>query len=82
VVGPSLNHGPTTLGLMRGSGADLRGRLLLQMGTIAPSESHTLRRWLADQGCHYTEKVPVLGSKPEALSGRLLVMTADLNIAK
>lgn len=49
IVLTMLGDGLTTLGLMRGSGADLGGRLLLQMDTIAPSESRALGRWLADQ---------------------------------
>jgi 3-hydroxyisobutyrate dehydrogenase len=51
----------------------LSGRPVLQMGTIAPEQSVFLSRRLADRGAEYLE-APVLGSIPEAASGRLLVM--------
>ncbi|MEY6431208.1 NAD(P)-dependent oxidoreductase [Thioalkalicoccus limnaeus] len=51
----------------------LAGRTLIQMGTIAPDESRDLAHRAADAGAGYLE-APVLGSRPEALAGRLLVM--------
>jgi len=51
----------------------LAGRLLLQMGTIAPGESRELARLAADAGADYLE-APVLGSIPEARAGSLIVM--------
>jgi 3-hydroxyisobutyrate dehydrogenase len=53
--------------------ACLSGRLLLQMGTIAPSESRRLAQELQRFGATYLE-APVLGSIPEAKAGTLLVM--------
>ncbi|MGD2083925.1 MAG: NAD(P)-dependent oxidoreductase [Chromatiales bacterium] len=51
----------------------LAGRVAIQMGTIAPSESRDLERRLRGAGADYLE-APVLGSIPEARSGRLIVM--------
>ena len=51
----------------------LAGKTLVQMGTIAPSESRELaERWTA-QGVDYFE-APVLGSLPEAAAGQLILM--------
>ena len=52
---------------------ELAGRILLQMGTIAPAESRNLAEMTAKQGAHYLE-APVLGSIPEASAGKLIVM--------
>jgi 3-hydroxyisobutyrate dehydrogenase-like beta-hydroxyacid dehydrogenase len=51
----------------------LDGRTVIQMGTIAPAESLELADEVARLGARYLE-APVLGSIPEAESGRLLVM--------
>ncbi|WP_462320670.1 NAD(P)-dependent oxidoreductase [Halochromatium sp.] len=51
----------------------LADHLLIQMGTIAPSESRALGRDVERAGGQYLE-APVLGSLPEARSGRLIVM--------
>ena len=51
----------------------LSGRTLVQMGTIAPSESRTLAAHVAAQGGAYLE-APVLGSLPEARAGTLILM--------
>lgn len=51
----------------------LAGKVLVQMGTIAPQESRALAARLADAGVGYLE-APVLGSRPEAARGTLLVM--------
>ena len=59
--------------LLEQAGAALAGRLVLQMATIAPSESMALAEGLRALGCAYLE-APVLGSRPEALAGTLQVM--------
>ena len=51
----------------------LRGRTVIQMGTIAPSESLELEAGLAEHGASYLE-APVLGSIAEASGGRLVVL--------
>ncbi|NBC46445.1 MAG: NAD-binding protein [Gammaproteobacteria bacterium] len=51
----------------------LADRTLIQMGTIAPNESRALGRDVERAGGQYLE-APVLGSLPEARSGRLIVM--------
>ncbi len=51
----------------------LRERTILQMATIGPSESQALGQMIAAAGGHYLE-APVLGSIPEAKTGKLLVM--------
>lgn len=53
--------------------AALRGRTVIQMGTIGPRESRDLQREVADAGGDYFE-APVLGSIAEARAQRLLVM--------
>jgi len=51
----------------------LAGKMLLQMGTIAPDESRALAAQAAAAGAGYLE-APVLGSIPEARAGRLIIM--------
>lgn len=66
---------------MEGVPALLAGRTLIQMATIAPEESRALAQRVTQAGGAYLE-APVLGSLPEALSGRLIIMTggdADLH---
>lgn len=53
--------------------AALPGRLVVQMGTIAPQESRDIAARVGDAGGEYLE-APVLGSLPEARDGRLIVM--------
>jgi 3-hydroxyisobutyrate dehydrogenase len=53
--------------------SNLNNRTIIQMGTIAPSESKQLRDQIVAQGGEYLE-APVLGSIPEAKNGTLLVM--------
>ena len=53
----------------------LNGKTVLQMGTIAPSESRAIGHRVTEAGAVYME-APVLGSIPEALSGQLIVMAA------
>lgn len=58
----------------------LADRTLIQMGTIAPSESRALRDEITAAGGSYLE-APVLGSIPEVKAGQLQVMvgaTLDL----
>lgn len=56
-----------------GSPVDLRGRTIIQMGTIGPDESRTLQQMVADGEGDYFE-APVLGSIAEARAGTLIVM--------
>ncbi len=58
------------------SRAQLPGKTILQMGTIAPSESRQLRDEIQAAGGEYLE-APVLGSIPEAKAGTLLVMVGS-----
>mgnify|MGYP001167442976 CR=1 FL=1 len=51
----------------------LAGKTILQMGTIAPSESQEIHQAVVAVGGNYVE-APVLGSIPEAKSGTLQVM--------
>ncbi|MCF7992495.1 MAG: NAD(P)-dependent oxidoreductase [Thiohalocapsa sp.] len=51
----------------------LAGRIILQMGTIAPDESRRIATRVARAGGEYLE-APVLGSLPEARSGSLIIM--------
>ncbi|MES9944870.1 NAD(P)-dependent oxidoreductase [Candidatus Thiodiazotropha sp. CDECU1] len=53
----------------------IRGKTVLQMGTISPDESRDIGASVVDAGGDYLE-VPVLGSIPEAKSGELIVMAA------
>ncbi len=51
----------------------LEGKTIIQMGTIAPSESRDLLQRFEAAGADYFES-PVLGSLPEARAGTLLLM--------
>jgi len=51
----------------------LAGRVVLQIGTIGPDQSRELAAAVEARGGHYLE-APVLGSRPEALAGRLQLM--------
>ena len=51
----------------------LRDRTIIQMSTIAPDESKAIRDDVVSAGGSYLE-APVLGSIPEARSGKLIVM--------
>jgi 3-hydroxyisobutyrate dehydrogenase len=53
--------------------AALRGRLIVQMGTIGPEESRALAARLDALGGRYLE-APVLGSLTEVRDGRLIIM--------
>lgn len=52
---------------------DMEDKLFVQMGTISPNESRELFARISQLGAKYIE-APVLGSIPEALSGKLIVM--------
>ncbi len=51
----------------------LAGRTVIQMGTITPTDSRAIRDEVVAAGGEYLE-APVLGSIPEALAGKLIVM--------
>lgn len=69
-----FSDGPTTAAvLLEQAGPALAQRLVLQMATIAPEESRALAAAVAEQGATYLE-CPVLGSRPEALTGSLQLM--------
>ena len=53
--------------------SELRGRTVIQMGTIGPSESQAIEAEIQAVGGHYLE-APVLGSIAEARAGKLVVM--------
>ena len=52
---------------------DLQSSTVVPMGTMGVEESRKLATQVADQGGQYLE-APVLGSKPQALNGSLLVI--------
>ncbi len=52
---------------------DFKGKTLIQMGTILPSESLLIKEWFGKSGGEYVE-APVLGSIPQANSGTLFVL--------
>ncbi|QGU33753.1 NAD(P)-dependent oxidoreductase [Thermochromatium tepidum] len=56
-----------------GETQSLAGRILIQMGTIAPDESQEIAERVSTAGGAYLE-APVLGSLPEARDGRLILM--------
>lgn len=53
------------------------GRSVIQMGTITPTESREIRDAVVAAGGEYLE-APVLGSIPEAKTGKLIVMVGAL----
>jgi 3-hydroxyisobutyrate dehydrogenase len=57
----------------RDSTRALSGRTFIQMGTISPEESVSLSKLIMKRGGDYLE-APVLGSIPEAVEGKLIVM--------
>ncbi|EAQ69912.1 3-hydroxyisobutyrate dehydrogenase [Synechococcus sp. RS9909] len=67
-----LRDGPVTAEVVARIGS-LRGACVMPMGTMGISESVALETQAQGQGGCYLE-APVLGSRPEALQGRLLVM--------
>jgi 3-hydroxyisobutyrate dehydrogenase len=57
----------------------LTGKTVIQMGTISPDESKEICREIESLGGQYLE-APVLGSIPEAKTGKLLVMVGATEI--
>ena len=57
----------------------LAGKVLVQMATISPHQSQALAALVARKGGDYLE-APVLGSIPEARSGRLIIMAGGPEI--
>jgi len=53
--------------------AELSGRSVIQMGTIAPEQSRAIQKAVVAAGGEYLE-APLLGSVPQAQSGQLQVM--------
>jgi 3-hydroxyisobutyrate dehydrogenase len=69
-----LADGPVTGEVLLGqAGGALRDRRVLQMGTIGPGASRRLAAEVRRLGGDWLE-IPVLGSRPEALAGRLQIM--------
>ena len=67
-----LRDGAATASVI-GTLGDLQSSTVVPMGTIGVEESRKLATQVANQGGQYLE-APVLGSKPQALNGSLLVM--------
>ena len=67
-----LRDGPVTAKVVDGLGP-LHHTTVIPMGTMGVSESKALATQVQRQNGSYLE-APVLGSKPQALSGSLLVM--------
>lgn len=67
-----LRDGAVTADVVRALGP-LQGATVIPMGTMGVGESQALANQTTDQGGDYLE-APVLGSKPQALNGTLLVM--------
>ena len=67
-----LRDGTATASVIETVG-ELQGSTVIPMGTMGVEESRKLATQVADQGGRYLE-APVLGSKPQALSGSLLLM--------
>ena len=67
-----LRDGPITAAVLRDIGP-LDSSTLITMGTMGVTESQALAKQTTEQGGQYLE-APVLGSKPQALNGSLLVM--------
>ena len=67
-----LRDGPVTQAVVEELG-DLRGCCLMPMGTMGVTEIRSLAEQIQHQNGHCLE-APVLGSKPQALKGELLVM--------
>lgn len=62
--------------LFQGQGDFLSGKTIIQMGTIAPAESIEIQKKVFEYAGEYFE-CPVLGSRSEALDGRLIVMVGS-----
>ena len=71
-----LRDGPVTAEVVQSLGP-LQGRTVMPMGTMGISESVSLAQQVRTQGGRYLE-APVLGSRPEAQKGTLLVMAGGI----
>ena len=67
-----LRDGPASAEVLQELG-NLQGSCVMGMGTLAIAESQALEQQITAQNGTYLE-APVLGSRPEALKGSLLVM--------
>ena len=70
-----LSDGSACRETLAGSGADLSGRLVVNMSTIGPDEQVELAGHVRGSGGRYLE-APVLGSTPQAEGGQLMIMAA------
>lgn len=62
------------------SASVFKGKTIVQMGTIAPSQSQELEQFFMKQGAQYIE-CPVIGSRNEARGGVLIMMAGgDKNV--
>jgi 3-hydroxyisobutyrate dehydrogenase len=68
-----LTDGAAIEQLLFSGPVNFAGRTVLQMGTIGPGESQAIATRIETLGGQYLE-APVLGSIPEARSGKLIVM--------
>lgn len=69
-----LTDAPAIRSVLFGNDApDLTGRMVIQMGTIAPAESRSIAEVVKERGGDYCES-PVLGSVTEARTGSLLIL--------
>ena len=71
-----LRDGAATASVIGAVGA-LPGSTVIPMGTMGVEDSRKLATQVANQGGQYLE-APVLGSKPQALNGTLLVMAGGV----
>ncbi len=71
VVFTMLSDGETTAKVL--GKLDYAGKTVVQMGTIGPRENQSIAKQIAASGGQYLE-APVLGSIPEAKSGKLIIM--------
>lgn len=55
---------------------ELQGKTIIQMGTIAPTESQSIQQQVSAVGGSYLE-APVLGSIPQVKTGELIVMVGS-----
>lgn len=72
-----LSDGAATTSVIRAVGK-MKGSTVIPMGTMGVVESRKLSLHVTQQGGNYLE-APVLGSRPQALSGTLLVMAGGEN---
>ncbi len=68
-----LSDGAAIASVLDQAGDAVDGRTVVQMGTISPAESRAFRDRVQNAGGRWIE-APVLGSRPQAAQGTLLVM--------